>query len=434
MNRTENLERELTAWFVDTAAPRTPDYTDDIVRLTAGLAQRPRWAFPERWFPMSVITLARRTVSPVPWRTVGVLAVVALLIAAMLAVYIGSRPKVPPPFGFAANGMLALGDDGPSGDAGDIVTVDPVTGTTNTLVGGPTDDSYPTYSHDGTRIVFGRNVSGGTELFAIDADGTGAPIQLTKPDPIGVYGLVVSPDDRLFAYTNDNLVIGAVDGSGVKTYDFSVGVAYPTWRPPRGGDIAFTGSDDADSTKSGFYLVRSDGSNLRPILKPDGKLLDGSPVQFTPDGGRIVTTISEVAAVSGPQTARVHVVAVGDDGRVTSDKQIGPVVLPVTFGYPISPDGTRVVAAVLEPAGSGWRLAIMSLDDSAPVVLTGPVFDATLAENRFAVAWSPDGSMVTVNDGGTHEVWLLDAAGGAHRRASWLDPSTEPQMWQRLAP
>jgi WD40 repeat protein len=433
MNRTENLERELTAWFMDTAAPRTPDYTDDIVRLTAGLAQRPRWAFPERWFPMSVITLARRTVSPVPWRTVGVLAVIALLIAAMLAVYIGNRPKVPPPFGFAANGMLALGDNGPSGDAGDVVTVDPVTGTTNTLVGGPTDDSYPTYSHDGTRIVFNRNVVGGAELFATGADGHGAPIQLTKPDLVGVFGLVWSPDDRQIAYTNDNLVIGAADGSGATTYDLAIGVAYPTWRPPRGGDIAFTGSSDADSTKNGFYLIRSDGSNLRPILKPDGKLLDGGPIQFTPDGGRIVTTIPEAAA-SGSQ-ARVHVVAVGDDGRVTSDQPVGPVVLPVTFGYPLSPDGTRVVAAVLEPDGSGWRLGIISLDQSAPLVLTGPVFDATLAaENTFAVAWSPDGSMVTVNDGGRHEVWLLDAAGGEHRRATWLDPSSEPQMWQRLAP
>jgi hypothetical protein len=33
-----------------------------------------------------------------------------------------------------------------------------------------------------------------------------------------------------------------------------------------------------------------------------------------------------------------------------------------------------------------------------------------------------------------HEVWLLDAAGGEHRRAGWFDPSGEPQMWQRLAP
>lgn len=433
MNRTENLERELTAWFMDTAAPRTPDYTDDIVRLTAGLAQRPRWAFPERWFPMSVITLARRTVSPVPWRTVGVLAVIALLIAAMAAAYIGSRPKVPAPFGFAANGLLAYGGNGPSGDAGDVVAVDPATGKTTTLVGGPYDDSYPTYSHDGTRIVFNRNEAGGAELFVVNADGKSVPLQLTKPDPIGVFGLVWSPDDKQIAYTNDNLVIAAVDGSGARTHDLAVGVAYPTWRPPRSGDIAFTGSSDADSRKNGFYLVRSDGSNLRPILKPDGRLLDGSPVQFTPDGGRIVTTIPEAAA-SGSQ-ARVHVVAVGDDGRVTLDKPVGPVVLPVTFGYPISPDGTRVVAAVREPAGSGWRLGVMSLDDSAPVVLTGPVFDATAAaENTFAVSWSPDGSMITVNDAAKHEMWLLDASGGDYRPAGWFDPSGEIPMWQRLAP
>ena len=82
MNRPENLERDLTAWFTDTATPRVPDFTDDILRLTAGTRQRPRWSFPERWLPMSVITLGRRTLTPLPWRTIGLLAVLALLIAA----------------------------------------------------------------------------------------------------------------------------------------------------------------------------------------------------------------------------------------------------------------------------------------------------------------------------------------------------------------
>ena len=35
MNGTDRLERELTAWFADTAAPQTPDWTADILAATA---------------------------------------------------------------------------------------------------------------------------------------------------------------------------------------------------------------------------------------------------------------------------------------------------------------------------------------------------------------------------------------------------------------
>ena len=51
MNQTDRIERELTAWFVETAAPRTPEFLDDLLAQTAGSGQRPAWTFPERWLP-----------------------------------------------------------------------------------------------------------------------------------------------------------------------------------------------------------------------------------------------------------------------------------------------------------------------------------------------------------------------------------------------
>src|SRR5687768_12432534 len=119
MNQTDRLERELTAWFVDAASPRTPDYMTDILRQTAGTRQRPRWSFFERWIPMSVITLARQTLKPIPWRTVGLIAILALLLAAAAAFYVGNRPRLPAPFGRAGNGLMAYAQ------GGDIYTVNP---------------------------------------------------------------------------------------------------------------------------------------------------------------------------------------------------------------------------------------------------------------------------------------------------------------------
>ena len=51
MNGTDRLERELTTWFAETAAPRVPDYTADILGATATIRQRPRWSFPAAGFP-----------------------------------------------------------------------------------------------------------------------------------------------------------------------------------------------------------------------------------------------------------------------------------------------------------------------------------------------------------------------------------------------
>jgi Tol biopolymer transport system component len=313
MNRYDHFERDLTVWFAETAAPRVPDYTDDLIRLTAGVSQRPRWSFPERWLPMSVVTLARRSLAPVPWRTIAALAVLALLIAATLAFVVGSRPKVPPPFGLADNGLVVYAEQG------DLLAIDPVTRAVTSVVEGSTEDLYPTFSRDGTRIVFERQRPNGTQLYAVDATG-GGEIRLTEPDAIGIYGLTWSPDDKQLAYINGKLWIVAADGSGAKALDLPIdAVGYPTWRPRDGVDIAFAGSDRLDTSKDGWFLVRPDGSNLRPILKTDGTPLNDTPVLFTPDGSRILTTRDETVVASTP-VYHVHVMVLSEDGRITDDR------------------------------------------------------------------------------------------------------------------
>jgi hypothetical protein len=52
MSQIDRLERDLTAWFADTALPRTPEYGAEILRQTARMRQRPRWTFPALWLPV----------------------------------------------------------------------------------------------------------------------------------------------------------------------------------------------------------------------------------------------------------------------------------------------------------------------------------------------------------------------------------------------
>ena len=112
MNGNDRLERELTTWFVDTATPRTPDWTADILTATATMRQRPRWSFPARWLPAAIVPrLPRLTLQPVPWRRSLSLALLGLLLAAAVTLYVGSRPRLPAPFGPAVNGLVAYAEN-----------------------------------------------------------------------------------------------------------------------------------------------------------------------------------------------------------------------------------------------------------------------------------------------------------------------------------
>ena len=108
-------------------------------------------------------------VRPLPWRPIAIVALLGLLAVATL-IFAGSRQRVPPPFGLARNGVLVIGTA-----VGDIVTVDPATGTTTPLITGPAVDSGPFFSNDGQRILFDRRTAGvaSSTVFIANADGSG---------------------------------------------------------------------------------------------------------------------------------------------------------------------------------------------------------------------------------------------------------------------
>ena len=135
MTSPRRFEHDLPVLLADMYLARTPDYRDDLVQRIARVRQRPAWTFPERWLPMDLATKALPGATRIPWRIVGVLALMAALLAGMLAFYAGSQRRLPEPFGPAANGALVFAADG------DILSADPVTGRTATLVSSPEIDS-----------------------------------------------------------------------------------------------------------------------------------------------------------------------------------------------------------------------------------------------------------------------------------------------------
>ena len=72
MMPSDHFDRRLPVILDEISQPRTPDYFDDLLGLTARTRQRPAWTLPERWLPMVDITRQPAFARQVPWRQIAV--------------------------------------------------------------------------------------------------------------------------------------------------------------------------------------------------------------------------------------------------------------------------------------------------------------------------------------------------------------------------
>jgi dipeptidyl aminopeptidase/acylaminoacyl peptidase len=436
MTTDRRFEHDLPDLLADLFIESAPTYRDDVLRRTADVQQRPAWSFPERWFPMSVMTLARQTFQPLPWRTIALLAALAVLVAGSLALYVGSRPRVPAPFGPAANGLLAYAADG------DIYTVDPISAAVTPVITGPELDSGPVWSLDGMRFAFVRQdqLSRPGSLYVAGADGT--DLTLVTPEPaLGIQDYAFSPDGSqvVFAFTQDGvptIATAATDGSGVRSLDVGMPAVEPAYRPATGSEILFVGTPDG-SPAAGLYVVQPDGSGLRTIVQPANTAIERP--RWSPDGASVAYTAWHLDYNTNPQASLARAWVVSADGRTNRVVHAIPAEdLNSAEGW--SNDGTRLlVMGTHYPTegdpGEGTGV-VVRMDGSAPP-LQIDVDWVPVATERIRSIWAPDDlSIVSVPFDATGRPMrgsvILDAVSGQSRAAPWLD-SFEPS-WQRLAP
>jgi dipeptidyl aminopeptidase/acylaminoacyl peptidase len=406
MNRPDNLERDLTAWMADSATPRVPDFTDDILWVTARTRQRPRWRFLETWLPRSVVTLSRRTVKPIPWRTLGLLAVLALLLVAAVSFYVGSQPRMPPPFGLAANGLVAYAS------SGDIYTVDPITGAREAIATGPGVDREPRWSLDGTRVAFLRSFGGGESLVIVD---------VPSRQVLATTDQFVDSDDDSIAWSPDgrSVSIAGTNGGfrGLFIVDATSGDLKPLaieylflegyWRPPDGRQIMFVGGTE---TNVGLFMVDVDVGTVTEITRPAHRGGEIRPSGWTPDGRRVVFT-----RTSGDRL-RTHIIDLTTGAEVTIDD--------VGFGH-VSNEGNRMVALTAD-----GRLCVADLS-GGPCVQIGEPSQAYVGFHAAGAQWSPDDQWILVRDleGGA---MLIDPDGENPDQPAWIADGAE--SIQRVAP
>jgi Tol biopolymer transport system component len=436
MDRSTRVDRVLPELFAELASERTPDYLEAAIERASSHPQRPSWTFLGRWIPMLIST--RVAPAPrMPWRTIVILAMLALTIAASAAIYIGQQSPVPQPqFDGAVNGIVALERDG------DIVSVDDVTGTTTSLIAGPEIDATPKFSPDGSKLGFERAVEGADQTLLMVANADGSGLVQATPEPLdGLHSWSFSPDgqDLLVTARIDRLyrfAILAIDGSREPrildiTLPIGGDIETPSFRPPDGRQVLVVKPQSDVFSSRGIYVVDLDSGAIDAVLEPSAPD-DVYGAAWSPDG-EWISFAQFSRAASGP-TSRTHIVAADGSGDRVLDPTSGSLTdRPSSW----SNDSTRIVlhSAYDDYDGEGdERVAVFALDPATPPVEVdcGTVGLAVCPEDW---KWSPDDTQlfsIVEDENGSIRYLLADPATGTVTEAPWS--GTGAASWQRVTP
>jgi Tol biopolymer transport system component len=440
----DRFERQLPDVLTDLSLPSVPDYFDDLISQIARTPQRPGWTFPQRWLPMDFALQRPVGSRQIPWRTLGLLAVLAVLVAIAI-VTVGSRKRtLPAPFGPASNGSIIYARDG------DIYVADKDGRHEALLIGGATDDLAATWSRDGSTILFGRNVDdpglGTTGTIVMAADPDGRNVRQLASARIGeTDGLDVSPTGTKLALINirpgGHNVLSVLDFGG-EMRDLDLGSVEPmrgvTWRPPDGNELIFAGrphgirygiNPDITETDVALYAIGPDGSGLRQItlhhgesIPPKEDQISFQDLTISDDGGTAAYWTWEPRAVAG-RTCSSYLVDLntGRERRLLPDPSDACDVAPQFL-----PDD-RILVRSDDISGMS-QLRVAPIDGGAPGRAVGPRH-SYLTESGWSI--SPDrGQILFVPTSGVSRLISIETG---EARDTGLVIGDAPS-WHRLAP
>ena len=267
---------------------------------------------------------------------------------------------------------------------------------------------------DPRRIAFSSNRDGDSDIYVMNADGSGVTQLTNHPEFDGYPAWSASGEQIAFTSDRDgdwDIYVMNADGSGVtRLADHPEWDAEPAWSAS-GEQIAFSSNQDGDWD---IYVMNADGSGLTRLTDHPG--LHQSP-DWSPDGGHIAFT----SVRQDDEGWNIHVMNADGSGVTQLTNH------PEFDGYPAwSPDGSRI--AFSSDRDGDWDIYVMNADGSGLTRLTDN------AEDDRNPDWSPDGRRIafTSDRDGDWDIYVMNADGSGVTRLTdhpeWdAEPAWSPQ-------
>lgn len=339
-----DVDREMVAYLEARSTSRPPEGLLDAALVgVESTRQRPAWFVLDRWSPTRLSIGVER-----PTNAVILLATFVLLAALAIAlVVVGSRPRLPPPLGLAAPGLIAFDL------AGDIYASNPEGTARTQLTSGPDTDVRPIWSPDGTAIAYeSRRADLTWAVIVMSADGGHRVVLADGQAQIG--GIAWSPDSRRIAF---------------------------------GGHICCPDTGGPEYSRWHIYIAQADRPGATQIGEPD---VYGLAPSWSPDGTRIAFKRVYPCCVARGDVALWIIDADGNNaGRLSSMKQLENYRVgdDVFWNTAWSPDGTRL-AFLAEGIGGSLDVYVVAADGTHERNIT------MSPEDEDWPSWSPDGSRI----------------------------------------
>jgi Tol biopolymer transport system component len=270
----------------------------------------------------------------------------------------------------------------------------------------PARDSHPSWSRDGRKLAFESRRDGNSEIYVMNADGSG--LRNVTRAPSNDLGPAWSPDGGAIAFVK---IQGKCAGSGpgsrcsnnYGTYLYVVngdgsGLRRLTTQPAY--LFKHSWSADGKTIRYGPYLVQADGSGQTEV--PANFPSDGA---WSPDGKRIAFVVIDTSPGDHTDDAKAGLWVVNADG--SNRRQLTRYAVGSNPVW--SPDGRRIAFKrfpadlyVVNADGSGLRRLTRHADNVPR-----------------SFAWSPDGRTIAFLH--NRELYIVKADGSGERSLTPLN-------------